>query len=369
MTTRGDSAAASGEVIGAEFPTTAGTLALVNLEAQIDGLERQAIAGRLDVGGRAELIELVALRGHVLGCIADYEWAERLAEQLASDAPDDGVAFLARARARATFHRFTDALTDLDKAKRLGADPMIVDTEHAAILQAIGQYDQALTIYCEPEERRADFGSLGALATLYAERGETAAAEHFFDESRERYRGVSPFPLALLEFRRGVMWITQGEPLRARTWLAAAHLRLPGYAPAQGHLAEVEASLGETDSAIARLRPLTISSDDPDYTAQLARILGELGRVEEALEWRSRAAARYEELIASHAAAFADHAAEFWLEAGADPQRALRLAQKNVEVRQTPRAYELLMRATQATDGAAAVLTSYQMLSRAKPQL
>lgn len=31
-----------GEVIDGEFPTTAGVLALVNLQAQIDGQERQA---------------------------------------------------------------------------------------------------------------------------------------------------------------------------------------------------------------------------------------------------------------------------------------------------------------------------------------
>ena len=358
MTIRGGATAASGEAIDADVRTTEGVLALVNLGAQIDGQERQAAARELDVSGQAEFIELVALRGHVLGCIADYEWAEELAEQLTRDAPADGVAFLARSRARATFHRFTDALTDLDKAKRLGADPAVVDVERAAIFQAIGRYDEALAFRQEAATRREDFETLGALAGLYAERGEITAAERFFSESRDRYRGVSPFPLALLDFRHALMWLAQGDLHRARTWLGAAHCRLPAYAPAQGHLAEVEAALGDTDSAIARLRPLTISSDDADYAAQLARILGDLGRGEEALEWRDKAATRYEELIARHAAAFADHAAEFWLEAGADPQRALRLAQKNVEVRQTPRAYELLMRATQATGGAATVLTS-----------
>ena len=150
-----------------------------------------------------------------------------------------------------------------------------------------------------------------------------ATAERFFDESRNRYRGVSPFPLALLHFRRALMWLAQGNLHRARTWLGAAHRRLPAYAPAQGHLAEVEAALGETDSAIARLRPLTISSDDPDYAAQLARILSEAGHVEEALEWRARAAARYDELVARHLEAFADHAAEFWLDVGGATDRAL----------------------------------------------
>ncbi len=354
MTRRSDAVAATGGLIDGEFLTTAGVLALVNLQAQIEGQERRARTGLLTISDQAELIELVVLRGHVLGCIADYEWAEERAEQLTRDAPADGVAFLARARTRATFHRFTDTLTDLERAQRLGADPAVVGAERAAIFQAVGRYDEALTFFREAVERRADFASSGALATLHAERGETAAAERFFDESRERYRGVSPFPVALLDFRRGVMWLAQGDLRRARIWLGVAQCHLPAYAPAQGHLAEVEAALGETDSAVARLRPLTISSDDPDYAAQLARILSEVGRVDEAQGWRARAAARYDELAARHLEAFADHAAEFWLEAGADPHRALWLARKNLELRQTPRARELLSRAMLAADGARA---------------
>jgi tetratricopeptide (TPR) repeat protein len=326
----------------------------VNLHAQIDGREREAVAGGLDVGGHAELIELVALRGHVLGCIADHEWAEARADQLTRERPADGVALLARARARAAFHRFTDALGDLGEARRLGADPAAVDAERAAIFQAVGRYDEALALFREAVGRRPDFAALGALAALHAETGDVAAAEHFFDASRDRYRGVSPFPLALLHFRRALMWRAQGNLHRARSWLGAAHRRLPAYAPAQGHLAEVEAALGETDSALARLRPLTSSSDDPDYAAQLARILREAGRAEEAREWRARAAARYDDLVARHLEAFADHAAEFWLEAGADPPRALSLARRNLEVRRTPRAHELLARATRAADGARA---------------
>ena len=355
MTRSSDAVAATGGGIDGEFPTTAGVLALVNLQAQIEGQERRARVGLLTVSDQAELIDLVALRGHVLGCIAHYEWAEERAEQLTRDAPADGVAFLARARARATFHRFMDALTDLERAQRLGADPAVVGAEHAAILRALGRYDEALQFFREAAERRADFASLGALATLHAERGDVTTAELFFDESRARYRGVAPFPLALLDFRHALMWLAEGDLHRARTWLNAAHRRLPGYAPAQGHLAEVEAALGEPDSAIARLRPLTISSDDPDYAGQLARILSEVGREVEASVLRDQAASRYDELIARHLEAFADHAADFWLEVGGDPDRAQWLARTNLQVRQTPRAHELLARATLAGDGAQSI--------------
>jgi hypothetical protein len=95
---------------------------------------------------------------------------------------------------------------------------------------------------------------------------------------------------------------------------------------------------------------LAVSSDDPDYAAQLARILGETGRADESRHWCRLAAVRYDELIVSHPEAFADHAAEFWLAAGANPEKALRFARINVEVRKTPRAYGLLAQAVAANE-------------------
>lgn len=327
-----------------DMPFTNGGLAMINLQAQIEAHERRA-DGLESVRNQAEFIELIALQGHVLGRIADYELAEEMAERLLRYAPGDGTAFVARAGARSRFHRFTDALADLDQAERFGADTDAVDRERAAIFQAIGKYECAFTMYLGAAGCRSDFNSLGALATLHAERGEIAAAEQFFNESQSHYRGVSPIPVALLDFQRGLMWMRHGDLHRAHTWFETAVHLLPAYVTAQGHLAELEAALGERDCAIARLLPLTKSSDDPDYAASLARILGEAGRVAGARGWRNKAVARYDELMECHPEAFADHAAEFWLEAGNDPDRAVKLAKMNLEVRQTPRAHDLLTRA------------------------
>jgi tetratricopeptide (TPR) repeat protein len=319
------SPARAGWAIRGEPPTTDGRIALKNLQAQIASLEVRAARGGLSAVSRAGLIELIALRGQVLGLIADYERAEALAERWALDERTDSLAFLARARMRATFHRFTDALADLARAEALGLGLEVLDHERAGILQAVGRSDEATELLQEALARRTSFETLGALAGLYAERGELARAEHLFTESRECYRRVSPFPLALLDVRRGQMWLEHGDLRRARAWFDAACCRVPCLAPAQGHLAEVEAAMGEPEVAIARLRPLAISSDDPAYAGQLARILGEIGRVAEARRWRSLAAARYEELAARYPAAFAEHAAEFWLAVGDDPSRALDL--------------------------------------------
>ena len=267
---------------------------------------------------RALLVELLLLRGHVLGCIADDERAAELAQVLVRDAPDDGAAWLARAKTRAAFHRFLGALADLDAAGRRGADRAALDAERAAILQAVGCYAEALVLRRTAAERRPDFTTLGALAVLEAERGEVAEAERLFTEARRRYRGVSPFPVASLDFRRGLMWLGQRDLHTARAWFDVAVQRVPAYAQALGHLAEVDAALGARDAAINRLRPLAASSDDPEYAASLASVLSDAGQPVEAEQWRMSAAARYDELVVRHPEAFVDHAAEFWLTVGGD---------------------------------------------------
>jgi tetratricopeptide (TPR) repeat protein len=327
---------------------THGAIALRNLEAQIDGLEPDSTLGRAQLAERVQLIELLTLRGSILGTIADYERAQELAHQLVRDATTDAAAFLARARTHAHFHRFADALDDLDVAERLAINAESVALERAAVFQGIGRYTEAFAICEEAAHRRPSFESLGALSTLCAESGDIERALHLHGESLRRYRGVSPLPLAVFDFQIGVMWMHNGELDRARDHLSAARSYVPAYVPAQGHLAEVEAELGNIEAAIALLRPLAQSSDDPDYAAQLAHVIADAGSAEDARYWRQLAAARYEELVALHPEAFADHAADFWLRAGADPKRALHLARMNFAVRKTPRAQALLSRAVAA---------------------
>lgn len=331
--------------------TTAGTIAVRNLEARIDGQVARAAEGRLSIGERAERVELIALRGHVLGRVADAELAADQADELVSQAPTDARSFVARARTSGVFHRFTSALTDLDTAAAFGADRVELDAERAGIYQALGRDDEALAILRPAVDRHPDFGVRAALAGLHGERGEMDEAEHWFGAATRSYHSTSPFPLATLELKRGRLWMEHDDLRRARAWCDAAVRRLPVYVPAQGQLAEIEAALGEPAAALARLRTLALASDDPDYATQLARILRDAGRTEEAQAWRDRAEARYDELLARHPEAFADHAAEFWCTIGGDRGRALRLARQNLALRPTARARELVRRASGNPEG------------------
>jgi tetratricopeptide (TPR) repeat protein len=328
-------------------PTTAGAIAMCNLQAQIEGYRHR---GSSTVVERGILIDLILLRGHICASVADAEAAAALAEEQVLDTPDAGAAFFARARTRSGFHLFAEALEDLYLAEQHGMDPGAVRDERAAIFEAVGRYDEALALRREAVKRASTFQSVEALASSYAAQRECDYAERLFEDSRRRYRAVLPFPVAMLDFRRGQMWLAESEFVRARACFGEALARVPAYAPAQGHFAEVDAELGNIEAAIARLRSFVSTCDDPDYAAQLARILQEAGRAEEARPWREWAAARYATLLTLHLQAFADHAAEFWLWGDADPERASKLAKINFEWRATPRARELLDRALVANE-------------------
>lgn len=158
--------------------TTSGTIAVMNLQGQIDGLvvrlsrtgaakaqgAHSAGAAPLAVAQGAALIDLLNLRGHLLGRVADYDQAARLAERLVQAAPDDATALLARARSRATLHRFAEAAADLGAAGRSGADEATLDAERAVVLQALGCYSDAMALIHKAGERQSDFTTLGALA-------------------------------------------------------------------------------------------------------------------------------------------------------------------------------------------------------------
>jgi tetratricopeptide (TPR) repeat protein len=344
----GASSLAPSPATALEPRTTDGAIALANLDAQLAGTERLARGRALSVPERSSQAELLTLRGQILGRISDYEQAEAIADTLVREAPQDGRAWLARASARGTFHRFEDALADLAEAERLGVPRATIDGVRAGVLQATGHEADALAIRRRLSEARPGILTLGGEATLQAALGHLDDAERLFDAAIASYPDVSPFPVVWLTFQRGLMWMREEKWARARELLATAHQRLPQHVQTQGHLAEVEAALGNRDRAVTLLEPLAGSVEDPDYAAQLARILGDAGRAEQAQPWRERAATRYDELMARHPQAYADHAAEFWLAAGADPRRALGFAERNLAVRQTVRAWELVLKAAHA---------------------
>jgi len=315
-----------------DVPTTRGDIALANLDL--------LIARR---GADSATDELWLMRARYL---ADYSALERGAAFADADAAD-APALLRRARARSAVHRFNAALADLDAAQRLGADAATVFRVRAPIRIAQGAAEEVIPALEAAATREPGFASASALATAYAGAGRYEEADAQFQAALDALDTTSPFPYAWLCFARGNLWAEQaGDPARGAGHLRRALDYLPGFVAARLHLAEIDARRGATAAATTGLAAIA-DSGDPEVLALLGQLHGTVDPVRGAREIAA-ARERFEALLARQPLAFADHAAEFYLGAGADPARAWELANANYAERRTPRARELLERAGRA---------------------
>lgn len=299
---------------------------------------------------RLSLVTLLLARGSTYGRIEDLEAAEQVAEQGVSSAPRSPEAWLARASARAGLHRFREAGDDLQRAESLGAEPDAVRAQRASIALARGELDTALELARARANREPGMATSSALAVVLAESGDAAGADRELTRALALYRDTSPFPVAFVEFRQGLLAERAGDLERAAGRYRAALRRLPGHAQAAVHLASVEMARNDLDGAAIALASVLDVASDPEIAAtraELARRRGDLGAAS-----HEGAAARtgYLALLGRHPDAFADHAARFFLDR--EPEEALRWATHNLEVRKTTDAFDLALTAALRTGDA-----------------
>jgi tetratricopeptide (TPR) repeat protein len=295
--------------------TTSGDIAVRNLDFTI---------ARNDT----KIEELLLMRARFL---SDYDALDRAVAMTENAHTRDEL--LRRARTRAAVHRFSDALDDLAAAERLGADAR---SQRTMVLIAMGRAEEVV-----PHATGLE------LAAAYGDLGRVAEADQLYAAALDDLQTTSPFPFAWLYFVRGNLWADHGDAARAEEMYVRALDHLPQFVTASVHLAELEAGRGDVQAAIARLTPLT-SSNEPEVLALLGELHVRTGDRERGLREIESARARYESLLAKHPLAFADHAAEFYLGPGNDPQRASKLAQQNLAARRTKRAIALVIRAANA---------------------
>ncbi|HZV37894.1 MAG TPA: hypothetical protein VFF96_04010 [Pseudoxanthomonas sp.] len=311
--------------------TTSGAIAMANLD--------HLLSQPNDPPAR---IELLLAKSRFQGDYAALDQAATLAEAL----PEDQEGLLLRARTRAAAHRFAEALADLREAERLGASERKVASQRAAILVATGQATRALALLESDALAQPGYASHSALASAYAELGRYRDADRQYREALASLATTSPFPYAWIHFALGLMWSEQaGDVHRGEAEYRRALAYLPQFAVANIHQAEIEARRGDLQSAQARLARVAETTREPEALALLGEIRRRAGMGADAERDIAEAGQRYRSLLSRHPLAFVDHAAEFYLGAGADPGRALALAMRNLDNRATPRAFAIAIRA------------------------
>lgn len=327
--------------------TTDGLTALVNLSSQIDGLEAQLARRPTSLAIRGQLVDRLLTRAQMAGTYDDFDRIDTLTAAGIEQHSNRASAFRARASFLSATHRFVEALATLDLAEALDGDPST--DQRDTIRLALGQ-DLAGIL----ERRRAQaqahpgFDQLASLAGALAAVGQFEAAEQAYRDALATFVDVSPFPIAWTAFQLGVMWAEEADDApRAEALYAQAVQRLFPYVVARVHGAELRATAGEPEEAIALLEAVVDGSQDPEPLGLLAEVIAD--RDPERGEALVRAATeRYDVLLSRHRAAFLDHGSEFFASVGDDPARALRLATENLELRQNDRAFRVAIEAALA---------------------
>lgn len=338
--------------------TTSGGIAIGNLDAQLAGQTRRLQIAPGNVEIREGIIDLTISLGDFTGSIADYEKASDLAEQLVKDFPSRPESLRAHASVNSLWHRFDAALADLDAAEKAGAKAETMRSQRSSILAAQGKLDEAWALAPTDGDPSGKTIALASRAHLEGERGDMKAAEDDFAAARKSYRDVSPLPMAWMDNLEATLFEKSGDKAKARAYFTRAVRILPSYARAAAHLAAYETA----EKAVGFLAPVAQTSDDPEVHAAYGDVLRRAKRDAEGAAEIAKAKAGYDALLAKHPEAFSDHAARFYLGAGADPKRALDLATANAKNRATDESFGLWLEAAQAANDAAATCAAAKAL-------
>ena len=333
-------ASTSPELPTVRYKTTSEPIARANLDA--------AITRARTSGQGATEVALRLRRARFFGTVSDFDAVVAIAEAPFEGSPT-AADFALRATARAALHRFDDALRDLEEAQRR-SDPRDdlqaeLQDQRLTIWQAQGKSAKVYAARKRAADEAPTYRSLTMLAGVEADLGRWEVADALYVAAQERYRGVSPFMVAWVDFTRGVMWAERaGDDTRGEQMYRAALARLPSYLVANVHLAEMDVAAQREAEALRRLTELV----GPDVDPELIGTIAGLQRGADATKSRALATQIYDRLLATHRAAFLDHGSEFF--ADDDPRRALALALENLEVRKTERAHQLVLDLALAVD-------------------
>jgi tetratricopeptide (TPR) repeat protein len=319
----------------AQLDATASIIAIANLDQQI-----------AELGDSPGVEDLLILREEFL---ADYDALDR-ASTLAESRFVTVQDLLKRAQTRAAVHRFAEALSDLEAAKQHGVPLNQILAMRASILIATGHASEVVAQLRRDVRDHPSFASRSALATAYASMGRVDEADRLYAEALAGLHTTLPFPYAWIYFGRGLMWAEQGQnPARAEAMYKRALAYVPEFAAANISLAKLEMARGDYAAARKRISRVAQSTNHPEALALIGVLDVRNGDDLEGNAEISHAQQRYESLLVRYPLGFADHAAEFYLGPGNDPERAWLLAEQNLANRQTDRSVALAVKAAEAT--------------------
>jgi tetratricopeptide (TPR) repeat protein len=294
----------------------------------------------------------------------DYRNAEQAVQRAFDAAPDGAGPLVTRIRLNATLHRFDRVEADLDLLEarpETDKSRASLASVRAELALQQGRADDAIKGLEAVHQNQPTAATACRLAHLYAKTGRNERAEPLYAEVSELAKGAEKLTRSWVALQRGIHDLERGRLDDALTHFETADQIMSGWYLVEEHIAEVLASTGKSDRAIAMYRSITDRVPNGEFYDALADTLEDDGQTERAAEARRKARRAYEEDLKIFPEVAYGHAVgHFLLHGSAD--KAVELARANFELRPTPESQVRLIQALVRADRVETAATEVEKL-------
>ncbi len=309
----------------------------------LDMLDREVARGEARVGANPSswaahesLAVALHARGQLAGSHEDRAAALASADTARGFAPDRSGPVLSRSVAAMSLHRSDIAAEETARMELFAMLPAGPDRSEALAINGdvalfAGNYRRALALYEEADELDSSFGTQVRIADWHRHMGDFDEARALLGVAFDR-GGMTPWTRAALLLQLGGIDLQSGDWEAAEARFAEADAAFPGWWLSRAHLGQMAAVRGDYAAAEALYRQAMEGAERPSVMEALASVLHEMDRSDEAAAFEAQAAELWRARVASHPAAYADHAFDAALGEG-DEARAWQLASLNYRTR------------------------------------
>jgi hypothetical protein len=300
------------------------------------------------LGISAAIINGELINSQFLGDYTSLDRLSDLSEKVLINNSNSGAAYIQAAQISASMHLFDISKDYLRKAELLDGNRNEIKYVQMSVLQATSK-DQGEVLALR-EESVISSGApedLIPYAALLADVGEIEKANLIYLKALNyKYKNPSPFIPAWICFQIGLLWGEIANPNSkdlASFWYSKAMAYIPKYTKARVHLAEIYTATGKNELALQTLQP-ALASADPEVSWRISEIYAIKNQPKYSEQYLQLADTIFTSLLERYPLAFADHAVEFYVSSGNNPEKAFKLALLNYQNRPTDRAALLLQK-------------------------
>lgn len=321
------------------------------LSRHVDGRIAVAQANPRSWLAQEQVAQAFLGQARLTGHYSDYGHAQAALEKAFSI--DGCAAYKTRAMLNLTLHRVDEAQKDiliLDGHKKVNSHSIAaLEGLKGEVAFQQGRYEEAGLHYQKSFDSRPLPRSMARMAVYQWKMGDYSGAELAFTEAESLSHQKEGLFLAWINLQRGLMDLDQGRYNDALVHYQMADRKLPHWWLVEEHIAEIHTLTGRLPEAESAYRRLIQSTGNPEFMDALAEVLvdGEPSREreKEADSLIRQAETTYDERLKTFPEATLGHALDHFLRFGEDHDRAIVMAQKNVNLRPGSEAYVLLAKA------------------------